>query len=632
MKTILLLISIALFSFQLSFAQKENNIWYFGQLAGLDFNGGAPVPLTNGAMNTWEGCASVADANTGSLLFYTNGATVWNRNHVGMSNGVGLSGSISSTQSSLIVPYPGNNDLYYIFTTDGGTNGFPNGGVMGYSVVDMTLAAGMGAVTLKNVALFDTTSEQLTATLSSDGCKVWVLAHRWNSDEFYAYLVSDTGISAPVISAAGSIHNCAYYGQMKVSPDGTKLALPLPCDAAGNGFVELFDFDNATGVVSGGISLPQEHMVYGLEFSPNSRFLYTVDHNNSGAIIYKQVSQYDVTLGNAVVINASRVIVGIVWNATTFFNGAAQLAPDGKIYVVPTNNDSICVINSPDSAGLSCNFVVPGLYLARPNDHGLPNRVVKANYPCSAPTAMFNGVNHICPGTCTNFTNLSIGATSYQWIFNGANPSASTDIDPTGICYSAPGTYPVTLIATNVNGNDTLTLNNYITVYPYPAPQGISQSGDTLFAIAGAVSYQWYFNGDTISGATDYFYVALQGGDYNVVATDVNGCEVEAAIFDVIAGLETSVSVTHSVVLFPNPVINDLTISVDSDSSYSFSNVLIYTSVGELVLDRKLKFPHATFNCRRFTFDCRPLSPGMYFGCITGSDNKTHTFKFSIQR
>ncbi len=630
MKNTLLLISLWILNIQISFGQKENNIWYFGKFAGLDFNGGAPLPLTNSAMTTWEGSASVADGNTGNLLFYTNGETVWNRNHMVMSNGTGLWGQYSSCQSSLIVPKPGNANLYYVFTTDGGTGGFPNGGVMGYSVVDMTLAAGMGAVTIKNVALFDTTSEQLTATLSSDGCKVWVLAHRWNSDEFYAYLVSDTGISAPVISSAGSVHSCAYYGQMKVASDGTKLALPLPCDASGNGFVELFDFDNATGIVSGAVSLPQEHMVYGLEFSPNSQFLYTVDHNNSGAIIYKQVSQYDVTLGNAAAINASRVIVGAVWNATTFFNGAAQLAPDGKIYVVPTDNDSICIINSPDSAGLACNFVVPGLYLSRQNDHGLPNRVVKANFPCAAPTALFNGVNHICPGTCTDFTNLSVGGTSYQWIFSGANPSTSSDTDPTGICYSTPGTYPVTLIATNVNGSDTLTLNNYITVYPYPAPQGISQSGDTLFAIPGAVSYQWYFNGDTISGATDYFYVALQGGDYNVVATDVNGCEVEAAVFDVVAGFETSVIGHQSLVIFPNPVTDMLTIGTEASGAYAIKRIIIYNLIGELVITQSNNFGEIKYG--QYSVDCRFLSPGMYFISITESDNKIYTFKFSIQR
>lgn len=73
------------------------------------------MALTNGQLNTLEGCATIADT-TGSLLFYTDGITVWNRNHVPMPNGSGLLGNPSSTQSGIIVPYPGNTDLYYVFT------------------------------------------------------------------------------------------------------------------------------------------------------------------------------------------------------------------------------------------------------------------------------------------------------------------------------------------------------------------------------------------------------------------------------------------------------------------------------------------------------------------------------------
>src|ERR1700675_989300 len=65
------------------FCQKEANIWYFGYEAGLDFNSGVPVALTNSAMDQFEGCSSIADSN-GNLLFYTDGQTVWNKNHVQM--------------------------------------------------------------------------------------------------------------------------------------------------------------------------------------------------------------------------------------------------------------------------------------------------------------------------------------------------------------------------------------------------------------------------------------------------------------------------------------------------------------------------------------------------------------------
>jgi PKD repeat protein len=198
------------------------------------------------------------------------------------------------------------------------------------------------------------------------------------------------------------------------------------------------------------------------------------------------------------------------------------------------------------------------------------------------PTALFSAPHHICPGTCTDFTNLSLYATSYQWTFTGGVPATSTDVNPLNICYNSPGTYSVQLIATSATGTDTLTLNNYVTVYPYPAPQGITQSGDTLFANQGAVSYQWYLDGSLIAGATDYFYVAMQVGNYNVVATDANGCEVEAVIFDVVAGLETLVN-EHLTVVYPNPVTNKLTIH-DSRFTIGAAVIRIYSMLGELAV------------------------------------------------
>ena len=99
--------------------QNQANIWYFGDHAGLDFNSGSPVVLNDGQTYLSEGHAegtAVICDNTGSLLFYTNGETAWNSNHEIMFNGDGLLGTVSSTQSSLIIPKPGNERLFYLFT------------------------------------------------------------------------------------------------------------------------------------------------------------------------------------------------------------------------------------------------------------------------------------------------------------------------------------------------------------------------------------------------------------------------------------------------------------------------------------------------------------------------------------
>ena len=69
-----------LFCLNLVFSQGEANIWYFGGNAGLDFNSGSPVALTGSQMSTEEGCSTISNSS-GQLLFYTDGITVWDRNH-----------------------------------------------------------------------------------------------------------------------------------------------------------------------------------------------------------------------------------------------------------------------------------------------------------------------------------------------------------------------------------------------------------------------------------------------------------------------------------------------------------------------------------------------------------------------
>src|SRR5688500_13154403 len=79
------------------YSQNQNNIWYFGDKAGLSFNAEPPSALYSDLV-TFEGTASIADP-AGNLLFYTNGAFVWNREHDIMPNGFGLTGGESSTQA-----------------------------------------------------------------------------------------------------------------------------------------------------------------------------------------------------------------------------------------------------------------------------------------------------------------------------------------------------------------------------------------------------------------------------------------------------------------------------------------------------------------------------------------------------
>jgi hypothetical protein len=86
-------------------SQTQPEVWYFGQYAGVDFSGLVPAHLTDGMISTLEGCATICDIE-GNILFYTNGETVWTKDHAIMPNGTNLHGHFSSTQSACIVKKP----------------------------------------------------------------------------------------------------------------------------------------------------------------------------------------------------------------------------------------------------------------------------------------------------------------------------------------------------------------------------------------------------------------------------------------------------------------------------------------------------------------------------------------------
>jgi PKD repeat protein len=563
------------------FAQGENNQWCFGSLSGLDFNSGSPVSVSS-QVNTTEGSSSIADA-AGNLLFYSDGITVWNKNHTPMPNGTGLNGGGSSTQSALIVAQPQMPSIYYVFTTAEaqGASGFC------YSIVDMTLQGGLGDVTTKNVQLFTPSAEKVCATKHSNGIDIWVLGHEMGTNNFVAYLLTSAGLSAPVITSCGTMYSTGSgveIGYLKFSPDGSQIAHAMRYLYS----FELDSFNTSTGIVSAPVSWPSTNSIqaYGIEFSNDGKLLYTSDDN--------QTSQYDVQVHDLTSILASKTFISTdTW--------ALQMGPDDKLYLADYTAPTLSVINDPDISGIGCNYVSAAVNLVGSSTLGLPNQLNSINGP---PVAVFSAPNHICPGTCTNFTNLSVNANSFLWQFPGGNPSVSSDANPTQICYNVPGQYNVTLIATNVNGVDTLTLPNFITVYPQPSPQGISQSGDTLFANQGATSYQWFHDGNAITGATEYFYIATLGGNFNVVATDENGCEVEAVIFDVIAGLNTTLSKEDKITVFPNPVQESLSVNTYTMSATA-GKIFVYNVFNEKIYSADIS--------GLLTVDCRLFPSGMYY-------------------
>lgn len=367
MSTILLLTADSLHS-----QQRYYDTWVFGQAYGLNFQ--TLVQPGRSAVDAYEGCASICDPSTGDLLFYTNGATVFNRNNAIMSNGTGLFGNQSCTQSSVIVPHPGDPTLFYVFTLDGVTSGgpvAPQDRGMRYSIVDMTGDNGLGAVVEKNTTLLLSATEKVVAVRHARGCGYWVVTHERRNNRFYAWLVTINGLDPqPVISEAGSSYdNTMEAGYLKASPDGTMLFAARSRLAFNRNVGELFRFDNVNGNVTQYLtSIPS---AYGATFSPNNDYLYTS--------VGDSLLQFDLTVPPAQIVSTRTTL-----NEPEFgriFYGM-QIAPNGKVYLVngpyitsgfDISDMRIDVINRPNFPGSVAQYDFAFNYNRTRLFAGLPN-------------------------------------------------------------------------------------------------------------------------------------------------------------------------------------------------------------------------------------------------------------------
>lgn len=437
-------------------AQNYNNTWYFGHYAGIDFNVSPPVKLTNSAMSIYEGCTSLSDPNTGQILFYTNGDTIWNRNHVPMPNGFGLGGHYSTTQSAVAVPDPGNPQRYYVFTVFAQANEYPpfccGSGGLNLNIVDMTLDGGFGDVTIKNQLVIEPTTEKVAAVKQCNNIDYWIITHQWNNAKFNVYPLTAAGLGAPVISDIGMVHSDVgsgnsweTIGHLRVSPDGSKLALAASQQL---NRVEVFDFDDVTGVVSNMYfsdslydNICGQTGPYGVCFSPDGTKLYTSVNASNCTSEPNVVYQYDLSSGNGAVMMSSRTVIK---STTSEQFGALQIGPDGRIYVAKLGGPQLDVIQSPNVAGNGCTYSSNAFNLNTfsgdySSQLGLPNVVESLLLPKQQFTLSFEG----CLQTDTILFLDTIVKPPYTIAWDFGDPASSTNSSNQQNAYHAFTTHDI---------------------------------------------------------------------------------------------------------------------------------------------------------------------------------------------
>ncbi len=380
-----------LFLTTLSFAQKHDNIWPMGY-ASLSSNNYLInftdsfeiIPINLGANMAELANASICDS-TGNLLFYTNGAKIIDSTHNLMQNGDNLNQILDSIAiypnnsiywdygyPSKVMILPSKNNKYHVFHIERGRNGVLSFFALqlNHSIVDMSLNNGLGSVISKNKPIInDTIAGQgymLEACKHANGQDWWILVPEYESNAYYRFLLTTDSLYGPFRQEVGySFSWIDYNGQAIFSPNGSLYLRYDPQNQA-----HLYDFNRCTGELSyrQQINVPSNSNAGGAAISSNSRFLYIANDT----IVF----QYDL---QAAYINASRVTVA-VWDGFQsqppfgFGFDQMQLAPNGKIYELTlSREDSLHVIENPDSAGLACNFRRNAIATPSYNGIALPN-------------------------------------------------------------------------------------------------------------------------------------------------------------------------------------------------------------------------------------------------------------------
>jgi gliding motility-associated-like protein len=524
-----LLLLLTLVVAQPAAAQHEASQWYFGNRAALRFDSttNQPQALTSSAMVAPEGCSSRADAQ-GNLLLYTNGETVWNRQHQVVANGTGLGlagGLTNSATQSLIVPLPGSSSIFYIFTPP--AQGFAKPLV--YSLVDMSRRGGLGEVVQKNSVLLASSTERVTAVLHANHRDAWIIALGGDTDQWYAFRLTAAGLQAtPVVSPDGFAHTSANttgwaLGQLKAAPNGQRLALAvLGADGYPGGLLELFDFDTRTGRLTRPVLLAGSAPggYYGVEFSPDGSKLYASKYSGISNVP-SPLYQYDLRVPG---YNAANALLAGTSLLNTGLRGGLQLGPDGRIYVARTGPPSafLGVITLPNNAGAACAYQDQGQPLAdRTSALGLPGFLPHDLWRLPA-----NGP--VCQGVAQAFTlPLGYGADSVRWNFGDPASGAanqSSRANPTHV-YAAPGLYTVALtLYFPEGGRQVLRTRQQVAAVPtLDLGPDFELCPGTVRRLAvpetAGTTYRWQ------DGSTGAAFTVRAPGRYWVTARTAAGCE-----------------------------------------------------------------------------------------------------------
>ncbi len=449
--TFLMLISFV----GLSFAQKNlNQTWYTG--SGRTFKTEFTVSGTiNTKIDTTHGryletgSSSICDSN-GHILFCSDGFSLFGANLQYLDGGFRLmdsaffyfyNGYSILSQSSILLPI---DDSSIFFINSGCSKNqldsvwlAPNTDKAPFDLlylnkINTKANGGAGKVVerMKPIVQGEYLSKtQMMACRHANGKDWWLLKMMHDSVSVYTFLITKDSVfnyGKQSFPYPRKKYSGGYYeimGQIQLSRDGKKFA--ATCN---NGHNELFlaDFDRCTGILSNKTKLnipvqQNDKNSTGLCFSPNGRFIYTVNYTN--------IQQYDTSDPDS---STAWYYVAGMDTISTYFMGYSMghLGWDEKLYIGNWNGlgNTMSVIDSPDNKGSACSWCRKCLRFTQ-DSLGATNPPCQPNYNLGKDTSI-NCWPLVLENTNMRSESLLVypNPTSGRLIIRGCNPVATKEL------------------------------------------------------------------------------------------------------------------------------------------------------------------------------------------------------------
>jgi gliding motility-associated-like protein len=481
--------SFLLFLSSSLFAQNEANIWYFPELCGLDFNSGEPVVLNDGQVLNGLIGATICDS-LGNFLFCADEETIYTDYGI-MPNGTGL--HRPGLSGSAIVKWPGKDGIYYYITAM--ESGWSQQGLY-YSIIDVNQGLA-GAVLDKNIEIdagWDV-CDRIATVRKENSDAVWVITRKYIEDAFAAFLVDHNGLNPnPVISNMPDREN--YWGYIKISSDKRYLVSSYLSD------IEICRFNSFNGEVSYLYTMkgPAEEpnpSAEGLEFSPDSKYLYISYFTNYDTTVLYQYDMQFITDSSEFVNSGLKI-----YHEANLHS--MQLARDGKIYCGPKeepgpNADKtyLSIIHKPWIRGTGCMYEDNALSIF-PNKCSYSFINILVDY-----LFRFEWTGETCQGYPIQFKpNFIPTPQTIQWNFDDGPGSNSWQLSPT-YTFKNPGVHEVKVDVWYPSGRYEHT-SREIKISPSPLPL---LGNDTLICNGSTITLNANCDADFFYWSTGQFGV-----------------------------------------------------------------------------------------------------------------------------